>query len=227
MGEEILKLDNIAKYFPLPNSGFRKVLQNVSLVIRAGEIMGLTGPSGSGKSTLARIILGIEKPDRGNLFFKGDDLYHKLTIKKRRAHFRNVQMIWQDPAVYLNPYQCVLNAVLEPLRAFKIGTSQLRRQRAFECMRMTGLETSLARLTPRQLSGGQCQRVAIARALSIAPHLLICDEALVSLDLPQQVAILKLLKRLQRDLRLAILFISHDQDTVNSLCTRIVQLSPH
>ncbi len=224
MGETILKLKNICKGFGSSGNGYRKVLEDISFEMQTGQIIGVAGPSGSGKSTLARIILGIEIPDRGTVFFRGKDLYHQLGRSKRRKHFRNVQMIWQDPYVYLNPYQRVLTTISEPLHAFNIGTRQWRRQRVFECLEMVGLSSSLAPCLPRQLSGGQCQRVAMARALSVAPSLLICDEVLVNLDLPQQVAIIKLLKTLQEDLHLTILFISHDHDALNRLCSGIIRL---
>jgi ABC-type dipeptide/oligopeptide/nickel transport system ATPase subunit len=114
----------------------------------------------------------------------------------------------------------VFTSITEPLLAFDIGTKKQRRERVKALMRMLGLSLLLGERKPGQLSGGQCQRVAIARAIAISPKLLICDEALVNLDLPQQVEILKLLKRLKKQLQLTILFISHDKDTVNALCSR-------
>ncbi len=226
MGEILLRLERICKGFGPSVNGRPFVLENISFEVQTGQILGLAGPSGSGKSTLARIILGIEKPDRGNLIFGGKNVYHKLSRRKRRDHFRKVQMIWQDPYVYLNPYQCILTTISDPLRAFNLGSRKWRRQRVLECLEMVELSSTLAHCRPRQLSGGQCQRVAMARALSVAPSLLICDEVLVNLDLPQQVAIIKLLKALKEQLGVTILFISHDRDALNLLCSRIIQLPP-
>jgi ABC-type dipeptide/oligopeptide/nickel transport system ATPase subunit len=134
-------------------------------------------------------------------------------------------MVWQDPTIYLNPYQPVLTSIIEPLAAFGLCPADRRQARGLELMEMLGLPASLGRYKPAQLSGGQCQRVALARALAVSPRLLICDEALVNLDLPQQVAIIRLLEKLQNAFGLGILFVSHDRDTVRALCTRTLRLN--
>jgi peptide/nickel transport system ATP-binding protein len=223
MTATLLEMSGVSKSYDAGHEIRHAALQKASLCLHAGEALGLAGPSGSGKSTLARIVQGLERPDAGRVWFRGRDLT-RLTPREQRGHVRSVQMVWQDPTVYLNPYQGVHTAVSEPMIAFGDLPKKQCRRKAAELMEMMGLPRSLARKRPPQLSGGQCQRVAIARALSVSPQLLICDEALVNLDLPQQVSILRLLQRLRQELGLSILFISHDHDTVRALCSRTVSI---
>ncbi len=152
------------------------VLDRISLTLVPGEALGLTGPSGSGKTTLARLILGIEKPDSGQVLFQGNPVTDPRGRVSRR-YFSRVQIIWQDPERFLNPYLSVLTSIMEPMAAFDMGNAAYRRTRAYELMEMMALSPTLARHRPGRLSGGQCQRVAMARALSVSPALLICDEA--------------------------------------------------
>ena len=224
MSQMLLALDDVSKSYGKAGSSRHRVLEEVSFDIHAGEAVGLSGRSGAGKSTLARIILGLEPTDGGEVLFMGRQI-NFMTAKQQRDHFRNIQIIWQDPSAYLNPYQGVLTAIAEPMAAFGIHPPAVRLEMARDLMKRMGLPPSLEKYKPAKLSGGQCQRVAIARALSVSPKLLICDEALVSLDLPQQVAMLKLLKDLQQSDGLSILFISHDMDTVNKICHRVYDLA--
>lgn len=219
----LLELHQVTKsYGPLKKNS-PPVLDRISLTLAPGEALGLTGPSGSGKTTIARIALGIETPDSGRVLFRGKPVTTPRGRVSRR-YFSRVQIIWQDPQGFLNPYLSVLTSIMEPMAAFGRGTAADRRQKAYHLMEMMDLSPGLAHHKPWRLSGGQCQRVAIARALSVSPELLICDEALVSLDLPQQVKIIRLLSRMQKELNLALLFISHDKDTVNALCPRYISL---
>ncbi|RJP38550.1 MAG: ABC transporter ATP-binding protein [Desulfobacteraceae bacterium] len=224
MSDVLLVIENVSKFYPISGQTPRRVVGSISFDMRPGEALGLVGPSGAGKSTIAKMILGLERPDEGTIFFMGKDIC-RLSGKARREHFRRVQMVWQDPTVYLNPYQPVLTSIVEPLAAFGLCPADRRQERGLELMEMLGLPASLGRYKPSQLSGGQCQRVAIARALAVSPRLLICDEALVNLDLPQQVAIILLLKKLQNEMELGILFISHDRDTVRALCTTTLRMN--
>lgn len=223
MKAPLLCLEGVEKTYHGPGGRRRKVLDGISFELHAGEAMGLLGPSGTGKSTLARIIQGLEPPDRGNVRLKGK-LVHLNTSRKKQAHFRSVQMVWQDPSVYLNPYQSILETIMEPLTAFRICPAGERIKQAKALMALMALPFDLAKRRPHQLSGGQCQRVALARALAAAPDILICDEALVSLDLPQQAAMLQLLRRLKSETGLSLLFISHNLDTVRIVCDHIRHL---
>lgn len=224
MSALIVELCNISKSYPAAGRKRQSAIRGIFLHVDHGEAVGLTGPSGSGKSTLARIILGLERPDSGEVFFLGNPI-SSLSAKGKWLHFRQVQMVWQDPTAYLNPYQPVWKSIIEPMMAFKNHPAGQIRARGLALMEMLGLPEALGSRRPAQLSAGQCQRVTIARALSTDPALLICDEALVNLDLPQQVSLLKLLKRLQAAIGLSILFISHDRDTVKALCSRTLTMT--
>jgi ABC-type dipeptide/oligopeptide/nickel transport system ATPase subunit len=219
MSDALLKIKNVYKSYPGERGDANPVLNGINLILHRGESLGLMGDSGSGKSTLARLVLGIEKPDSGEILFNGRPITD-FTKTEKRNYCKELQIVWQDPAVYLNPYLTVESLIAEPLLSFGMKTESWRRARARELMAEMGLPERIARSRPARLSGGQCQRVAIARAISINPSLLILDEALVNLDLPQQVHILKLLEDLQNSLQTSFLFISHDPDTVNRLCTR-------
>jgi peptide/nickel transport system ATP-binding protein len=220
----LLELHQVSKSFGHSKGNSPCVLERISLVLEPGEALGLTGPSGSGKTTIARIVLGIEQPDSGKVLFKGTPVTDPRG-QVSRHYFSRVQIIWQDPKGFLNPYLSVLQSIMEPMAAFGMGNAADRRSKAYQLMEMMDLSPKLAHYKPGRLSGGQCQRVAMARALSVSPELLICDEALVSLDLPQQVKIIHLLSRMQKELNLGLLFISHDKDAVNALCSRVISLS--
>jgi len=223
MNMPLLELHKVSKSYGPDGGKNAAVLDRISLTLDPGEALGLTGPSGSGKTTIARIALGIETPDRGRVLFHGNPVTDPRG-RVSRHYYSRVQIIWQDPKGFLNPFLPVLTSIMEPMAAFGRGTAADRHKRAYHLMEMMDLSSDLAHHKPGRLSGGQCQRVAIARALSVSPELLICDEALVSLDLPQQVKIIRLLGRMQKELHLALLFISHDEDTVNALCPRAISL---
>ncbi len=219
----VFELENISKSYGRKGIDRQNVLNGVGFEIARSEALGLIGPSGSGKTTIARIALGMVRPDSGQVRFMGKTMpYSGKQVK--RSHFSKVQMIWQDPKVYLNPFLPIRASIMEPMAAFGMGTKKERLRQAGHLMEILGLPESSASLTPGQLSGGQCQRVAIARALSVSPELLICDEALVSLDLPQQVKIIRRLMAMQKEMGLSLLFISHDTQTVSRLCQRILYL---
>ncbi len=219
----LLQLRHITKSYGSPGKKGPCILDSISLTLYPGEALGLSGPSGSGKTTIARIVLGIEKPDSGEVLFMGDPIAD-IRGRVKRSYYSKVQIIWQDPKGFLNPHLSILTSIMEPMAAFGMGSATDRGDKAHRLMEMTGLSSALAWAKPGQLSGGQCQRAAIARALSVSPKLLICDEALVSLDLPQQVKIIQLLGQMQKTLNLTLLFISHDRGAANALCTRIIFL---
>nr|WP_320189691.1 dipeptide/oligopeptide/nickel ABC transporter ATP-binding protein [uncultured Desulfobacter sp.] len=223
MHENLLHMTGICKAYTGRGRERVSVLSDFYLGIRAGEAVGLSGPSGVGKSTVARIIMGIEVPDAGHVFW-GDRLVCDAKTRPGREFFRGVQMVWQDPFVYLNPFLSVRSSIVEPMAAFGIGSKRERRERADALMQVMGLDPNLGRCRPGMLSGGQCQRAAIARALSVSPELLICDEALCGLDLPLQVDIMAHLTSVQEKSNMALLFISHDRDCISRMCSRIVYL---
>ncbi|WDP89234.1 MAG: ABC transporter ATP-binding protein [Desulfobacter sp.] len=223
MNSHLLYLDGISKAYADRGPEAVSLLSNFCLGIKPGEAVGLSGPSGIGKSTIARIILGVEPPDAGQIFWKGRPVANQ---KKRpgRKFYRRVQMVWQDPFVYLNPFLPVRTSIMEPMTAFGMGSNRYRHNRADKLMQAMGLDPVLGQYRPGMLSGGQCQRAAIARALSVSPDLLICDEALCGLDLPLQVDIMEHLTSIREQSGMALLFISHDPDCTSRMCTRIITL---
>jgi ABC-type glutathione transport system ATPase component len=197
-------------------------VKGVDFSIMPGEAFALVGESGSGKSTTAKCIVGLQTPSAGSVVFAGVPLRAKRDRPQRKA----IQMIFQDPFSSLNPRMTVGAALVEVLRVHHIvdGGAAARR-RAAELLDMVGMpETALDQL-PRAFSGGQRQRIGIARALAVDPRLLIADEPVSALDVSIQASVLLLLKRLQRELGLTLLFISHDLAVVRQLCDRVAVMA--
>lgn len=210
MFEPILELRGVRKAYGRAGRGTeRQVLSDVNLRLAAGRSLGLYGESGAGKSTLVRICLGLERPDSGEALFRGRAL-RGLDRKRRRLFRRTVQVVWQDPYLYLNPYLSVGRLLSEPMEVHALGDKWRRAQRVAELLEDVALGPEIAGRKVHQLSGGQCQRVALARALACEPSLLILDEALVGLDTISQVQMIRLLQDAKRLRGLAMLFISHD-----------------
>lgn len=218
----LIQVESVSKrYKTASDTGGTTMLQNVSIHLIEGRSLCLVGESGAGKSTLARLLLGMETPDSGRILFLGKELGDK---KHRRKLKQFIQMIWQDPAVYLNPYYTVAELITEPMEIFGLGDGVFQRDRMIRLLDAVGLSGDISARRPGELSGGQCQRVAIARALAINPRVLICDEALAGLDIPQQARILKLLIHLQQSMNLTCLFITHDLRAVSRLCPKMAIL---
>jgi peptide/nickel transport system ATP-binding protein len=184
-------------------------LQDVSMSIGRGRIMGLVGESGSGKSTLARCIACLDRPNEGQVWMDGSNLLG-LNGRELRAARREIQIIFQGSAATLNPRFSGLEIVAEPLAILGRLAKHERRERALALIENVGLPRQLAERNPSELSRGQRQRLAIARALAVRPKLIILDESLAGLDLPVQAQIVNLLLDLQRSLAISYLFISHD-----------------
>lgn len=201
--------------------GTLRAVDQVSFSMPEGETLGIVGESGSGKSTLARAILFEPAPKTGRVIFRGTDL-GKANRSERHQQLRHMQMVFQDPFSSVNPKWTVEHIVAEPLVAFDVGNRAGRLKRVHELLDLVGLDPSVfAKLHPRQLSGGQCQRVAIARALALSPELIICDEAVSSLDVLVQAQILNLFEELRHELGLAYLFIAHDLALVKQVSDRV------
>lgn len=200
---------------------FLKAVDNVSFSINKGETFALVGESGSGKSTIARLIVGLLKPSKGDVFFEGKSLSAGLEGAEARRLRRRFQMIFQDPFASLNPRWHVGDIIAEPLRVFKTERGDKRRERVSELLSLVGLSPEDAARFPHQFSGGQRQRIAIARALAANPDFIVCDEPTSALDVSVQAQILNLMKDLQRRLGLTYLFISHDLSVVRHMADRI------
>lgn len=215
----LLQIEKVSKGYT-GREGTLPVVDEVSLNLETGQTLGIVGESGAGKSTLVRMIMGLERPTSGVVTFEGQPISH-LKEGQRQGLKKEIQMIWQDPHAFLNPFRTIEQLIVEPLIVFKIGDRSERRKRVRELAAMTGLEEEVLPMRPDQLSGGQAQRVAIARALALNPKLLLCDEILTSLDSPRQVQILDLLKELNRRLSLSVILVSHDLAAVAYLCNYV------
>jgi ABC-type glutathione transport system ATPase component len=200
-----------------------RAVDDVSLQIAAGETLGLVGESGSGKSTLGNAILGLVAPAAGQILLAGRDITW-VRPRQRRELAANIQAIFQDPYGSLNPARSIGSTLAEPLRVRRGLTRAEASERVKRALERVGLPPSAAARYPGQFSGGQRQRIAIARALILEPDLVICDEPTSALDLSVQAQILNLLLKLQDDLELAYLFISHDIDVVRHLAHRVTVL---
>lgn len=199
-------------------------LTAADLAIHPGETVGVVGESGCGKSTMAKVLVGLQKPTDGEVRVAGRDVW-TMTNAQRRQHIgAGVGMVFQDPSTSLNRRMPVRQILRDPLDVHRRGTSTQREARVAELMELVGLPTSVADVLPSQLSGGQRQRVSIARALALEPLLLIADEPTSALDVSVRAQILNLLLDLQDRLGLAMVFVSHDIQTVRRVSDRIVTM---
>lgn len=225
-GEPLLRVRDIVQQFTSRGAGGVKggtvhAVSGVSFDIHPGETLGVVGETGSGKSTLARSVLQSPRPRSGEVIFQGTDL---MTLRRRALveARREMQMVFQDPFGSLNPHWRVTELVEEPLLGYGMRSGEARRRRVGELLDLVGLDpATYGRRRPKELSGGQCQRVAIARAIALNPALVICDEAVSSLDVLVQAQVLNLFEQLRRELGLSYLFISHDLALVKQVSDRV------
>lgn len=221
----LLEVVGLRVWFPIRRGMFRRpqgwirAVDGVSFSIRSGTTLGLVGESGSGKSTIGRTVVRLQAPLEGRVVLDGMDLM-ALEGAELRAQRHRFQMVFQDTAASLDPRQPVGAALEEALATHAIATGR-RHDRVLELLDQVGLDGRQAGRYPHELSGGQRQRVGIARAIAVEPRLLVCDEALSALDVSIQSQILDLLVRLQREMGLTYLFISHDLAVVRQLCDDI------
>ncbi|WP_424461956.1 ABC transporter ATP-binding protein [Paradevosia shaoguanensis] len=193
-----------------------QAVKGVSLSVSPGETLSVVGESGCGKSTLARMLVGLETPDEGEILFKGEP------IRRDRALRRQVQMVFQDPYLSLNPRRTVLDIIAEPLDVHGLAKGAARKQRVEELLSAVGLDPAAASRFPHEFSGGQRQRIGIARALAAEPSVLVCDEPVSALDVSVQAQVVNLLIDLQKRLDLAIIFIAHDLAVVRAISQRVM-----
>lgn len=195
---------------------------DVSFEVFEGETFGLVGESGSGKSTIARVIAGLYAPNSGKVTFEGIDLTGLKSEKERRPVRRQMQMVFQNPYTSMNPRMKIFDIIAEPIRFHKLTRNEAEtRQIVNDLLDHVGLGRMAGVKYPHEFSGGQRQRISIARALATRPRLLICDEPTSALDVSVQAQILNLLKDLQDELNLTMLFISHDLPVIRQMCDRI------
>lgn len=199
-------------------------VQGLTLKLWPGETIGIVGESGCGKSTTANVMCGLQSPTSGRVFFKGKDVT-KRTAADRRTIGRVISVVFQDPATALNARMTIADQLKDPLIVHKVGTPEEREKRVHELIGMVGLPESALDALPGQLSGGQRQRVAIARALALKPDAIIADEPTSALDVSVRAQILNLLMDLKKELNLAMVFISHDIQTVRYISDRIIVMN--
>jgi oligopeptide transport system ATP-binding protein len=220
----LLKIQNLKTYYTLRREHGRtptvKAVDDVTLAVDAGEILGLVGESGCGKSTLARSIVRLTAVSAGSILFDGRDLTALRAGELQKAR-TGVQMVFQDPYASLNPRMTVFDALAEPLLVHGLADKSHLPEHVAELMTRVGLEPQMMRKFPHEFSGGQRQRIAIARALAVKPKLLIADEPVSALDVSIQAQILNLLTGLCRDMNMAMLFISHDLSVVQHIADRV------
>jgi len=225
--QNLIEVRDLNKAFTVRRGAFfrrttasTRAVNNVSLDIRKGEILGCVGGSGSGKSTLGRMILRLIEPDSGEVRYDGQNL-GALSQEEMRGFRRRMQIVFQDPLQSLNPRRTVAENVERPLLNF--GTPKtVARRRVEELLELVGLDPTQSYRYPHEYSGGQCQRIAIARALALEPEFLFLDEPVSALDVSIQAQILNLLGDLQKKLDLTFLFVSHDLKIVKQFCDRTI-----
>jgi oligopeptide/dipeptide ABC transporter ATP-binding protein len=216
----LLEIKKLSKIYHGKNGARVRALSDVSLDIAAGEVVGVVGESGCGKSTLGRSLLRLIEPSSGQVIFEGKDIVplKKSALKPIR---RDLQIIFQDPFGSLNPRHKVGKVIAEPLEVHGIGSKQQRQEKVRELLDLVGLPQNAIDRHPHEFSGGQRQRIAIARALALDPKLIVADEAVSALDVSIQSQIINLIAKLQKQLNISILFISHDLSVIRHVSDRI------
>ncbi|MEM1858128.1 MAG: ABC transporter ATP-binding protein [Desulfurococcaceae archaeon] len=225
---EILKIEDLYVYFPVKRGllgrtvGYVKAVDGVSLSVSRGDGLALVGETGSGKSTILRVILKLQRPTRGKVFFEGRDIF-SLTRVEESWYRRKVQAVFQNPFQSLNPRMRVHDILVEPLNRYvKLEEGEV--EKVHELLELVGLPYSVLNQYPASLSGGQAQRVAIARALAVNPELVLLDEPTSALDVSVQAQILNLLQELGRKLNVTYLLVTHDLAIVSYIAKKVAVL---
>ncbi len=223
--EEILKVEGVVKYFPLSlgilgSKKYVRAVDNVDLSLRKGEILALVGESGCGKSTLGRIIVGLIKPDKGRVSYRGNDIFDKGGLSKEVRH--KIQAVFQNPDSSLNPRLQIFSILSEAIKSKnKKLSKEMLLEEALKLLGIVGLSDDHIFKYPHELSGGEKQRIAIARAIAVEPEILVADEIVSALDVSLRAQIMNLLMDLKEKLGLSMIFITHDMGLVWSISDRV------
>ncbi|MCL6271325.1 ATP-binding cassette domain-containing protein [Sansalvadorimonas sp. 2012CJ34-2] len=216
----VIEVQDLKVHFPGQHKNQPvRAIDGVSFEVSAGDFHAIVGESGCGKTTLARTIVGLQKATSGDILIRGQSITSLL--KNRKTLARDVQFVFQNPLGALSRRQTVYQSLEEPLFIHRKGTAAERHRRVLELADLVGLPHNALDRLPRSLSGGQRQRVAIARALALNPSILICDEPLSALDVSIQAQIVALFARLQKELGLTIVMITHDLSVVREVCSSV------
>ena len=216
--EKLIEMKNLKKYFPMKQKQVLKAVDNVTMDIHKGEILSLVGESGSGKTTLGRTVSRLYHKTNGDILFGGKPV-EKYSIKE---FTKKVQMIFQDPQASLNPRMTVGDIIAEGIDIHKLAkTKKERMEKVYGLLEIVGLNREHANRFPHEFSGGQRQRIGIARALAVDPEVLVCDEPISALDVSIQAQVVNLLKDLQKERNLTLLFIAHDLSMVKYISDRV------
>ena len=216
--EKLIEMKNLKKYFPMKKRQVLKAVENVTMDIYKGEILSLVGESGSGKTTLGRTVSRLYTKTNGDILFNGKP----IEDYGRKEFTKKVQMIFQDPQASLNPRMTVGDIIAEGIDIHKLAASkQERMEKVYNLLEIVGLNREHASRFPHEFSGGQRQRIGIARALAVDPEVLVCDEPISALDVSIQAQVVNLLKDLQKERNLTLLFIAHDLSMVKYISDRV------
>lgn len=216
--EKIIEMKNLKKYFPMKKKQVLKAVDNVTMDIYRGEVLSLVGESGSGKTTLGRTVSRLYPKTAGDILVDGKPA-ESYSIKE---FTKKIQMIFQDPQASLNPRMTVGDIVAEGIDIHKLASSKKERmEKVYSLLEIVGLNREHASRFPHEFSGGQRQRIGIARALGVNPEILVCDEPISALDVSIQAQVVNLLKDLQKQRNLTLLFIAHDLSMVKYISDRV------
>lgn len=226
---DLLRIEDLYVYFPIKRGlfghviGYVKAVDGVSFTLNKCEGLALVGETGSGKSTILRVILKLQKPTKGRVFYDGKEIF-SLSKPEENWYRRKVQAVFQNPFQSLNPRMRVYDIIAEPIKKYmNTGENEIKKK-VEEVINLVGLPLSLLNQYPANLSGGQAQRIAIARAIAVNPELILLDEPTSALDVSVQAQILSLLQDLSTRLNVTYLLVTHDLSIVNYIAKRIVVL---